>query len=116
MAGSALAVGGIAVAAVLGLGTAMVGGAGATSQRMAAAADAAALAAADALSGAIPVADEPCAVAGRVARAHGAALESCLIDGAVVIVQVSAAYAGFPAVAGSRAGPPELPAGDGSSR
>ncbi|MGO4681047.1 helicase [Microbacterium sp. 2MCAF23] len=113
MAGSALAVGGIAVTAVLGLGAAMVGGAGATSQRMAAAADAAALAAADTLSGAIPAADDPCALAARVAQAHQAALRDCRIEGAVVIVHVAAAYAGFPAVAGSRAGPPELPAGDG---
>ena len=113
MAGAALAVGGIAVTAALGLGAALVGGAGATSQRLAAAADAAALAAADALSGAIAVADEPCTLAARVARAHGAVLQDCRLEGAVVIVHVSAAYAGFPAVAGSRAGPPELPAGDG---
>ncbi|OZB79895.1 MAG: helicase [Microbacterium sp. 14-71-5] len=113
MAGSVLAIGGIAVVAAFGLGVAMVGGAGATSQRAAAAADAAALAAADAISGAIPVAEEPCALAARVALAHEAALQDCRIDGAVVIVHVAAAYAGFPAVAGSRAGPPELPAGDG---
>lgn len=113
MAGSVLAIGGIGVTAVLALGAAMVGGAGATSQRVAAAADAAALAAADALSGAVPVQEEPCALAERVARSHGGALESCRIDGAVAIVQVSAAYAGFPAVAASRAGPPETPAGDG---
>ena len=113
MAGSALAVGGLAVTAVLALGAAMVGGAGATSQRTAAAADAAALAAADALSGAITVADEPCALAARVAEAHRAALQDCRIDGPVVIVHVSAAYAGFPSVAGSRAGPPAHPVGGG---
>jgi secretion/DNA translocation related TadE-like protein len=113
MAGSVLAVGGIAVVAVLGLGAAMVGGAGVTSQRLAAAADAAALAAADAVSGAIPVAEEPCALAARVAQAHATVLQDCRVDDAVVIVHVAAAYAGFPAVAGSRAGAPEPPAGDG---
>ena len=113
MAGSVLAVGGIAVFAAFGLGAVMVGGAGATSQRLAAGADAAALAGADAFSGAIPVSEEPCALAARVAEANAVALQDCRIDGAVVIVHVSAAYAGFPAVAGSRAGPPELPAGDG---
>ena len=113
MGGSALAIGGIAVTAALGLGAAMVGGAGATSQRMAAAADAAALAAADATSGAIPVDADPCTVAARVAAVHGAGLDDCRIDGLVVRVRVSAAYAGFPAVATSRAGPPEHPAGDG---
>ncbi|MGN8026496.1 helicase [Microbacterium sp. 22242] len=113
MGGSALALGGIAVAGTLALGAAMVGGAGAVSQRVAAAADAAALAAADAVSGAVPVNADPCTLAGRVSAAHGAALEDCRIEGLVVRVRVSAAYAGFPAVAASRAGPPELSAGDG---
>ncbi|GAA4486363.1 helicase [Microbacterium panaciterrae] len=113
MGGSALALGGIAVAGTLALGAAMVGGAGAASQRVAAAADAAALAAADTTSGAIPSDSDPCTVAGRVAAAHHAALDDCRIDGLVVRVRVSAAYAGFPAVATSRAGPPEHTAGDG---
>jgi secretion/DNA translocation related TadE-like protein len=113
MGGTALALGGIAVAGALALGAAMVGGAGAASQRVAAAADAAALAAADATSGAVPVQGDPCALALRVAAAHHAALDECRIDGLVVRVRVSAAYAGFPAVAASRAGPPEHPAGDG---
>lgn len=107
MAGSALAVGGIAVTAVLGLGAAMVGGAGATSQRVAAAADAAALAAADVVSGAVAAEADPCAVAARVAEAHGTALRDCRIDGLEAVVHVAAGYAGFPASAGSRAGPPE---------
>ena len=105
MGGSALAVGGIAVTAVLGLGAAMVGGAGATSQRVAAAADAAALAAADAVSGAVAVEAEPCALAARVAEAHGATLQDCRIDGLEVVVHVMAGYAGLPASAGARAGP-----------
>lgn len=90
MAGSALAVGGIAVTAVLGVGAAIVGGAGATSQRVAAAADAAALAAADAVSGAVAVDSDPCAVAARVAEVHGAALQDCRIDGLEVVVHVAA--------------------------
>ncbi|WP_251446068.1 helicase [Microbacterium sp. USTB-Y] len=106
MAGSALAVGGIAVAAALGIGAAAVGGAGATSQRVAAAADAAALAAADVLSGAVAVDSDPCALAARVAEAHGAALEDCHIAGLEVVVRVGTAYAGLPAAAGARAGPP----------
>ena len=112
MAGSALAVGGIAVAAVLGLGAAMVGGAGATSQRAAAAADAAALAAADAVSGAVAVESEPCAVAARVVEAHGATLQDCRIDGVEVVVHVATGYAGLPAAAGARAGPPPANPGE----
>lgn len=112
MAGSALAVGGIAVTAVLGVGAAIVGGAGATSQRVAAAADAAALAAADAVSGAVAVDSDPCAVAARVAEVHGAALQDCRIDGLEVVVHVAAAYAGLPAVAGARAGPPPRSPGE----
>ncbi|SFR44800.1 helicase/secretion neighborhood TadE-like protein [Microbacterium azadirachtae] len=111
MAGSVLAIGGIAVTAVLGLGAAMVGGAGATSQRVAAAADAAALAAADTVSGAVAVDVDPCAMAARVAAAHGAALQACRIEGLVAAVRVTAGYAGFPASAGSRAGPPAPVAG-----
>ncbi|MDQ4214392.1 helicase [Microbacterium capsulatum] len=113
MAGSAVALGGIAVTAALALGAALVGGAGAASQRVAAAADAAALAAADTASGAVPVGGDPCEVAARVAAAHGATLDDCRIDDLVVGVRVSAAYAGLPTVAASRAGPPETPAGDG---
>lgn len=112
MAGSALALGAVAVAGSLALGVAMVGGAGAASQRVAAAADAAALAAADALSGAVPVQDDPCALAARVAVAHGAALAGCRIDGLVVSVRVEAAYAGFPAGATARAGPADPAPGD----
>lgn len=113
MAGSALALGGLAVTAVLGLGAAMVGGAGATSQRAAAAADAAALAAADAVSGAVAVTEDPCTVAVRVAEVHGTELQDCRIDGLVVVVHVSTRYAGFPAAAGSRAGPPAPATGAG---
>lgn len=107
MAGTTLAVGVLAVATALSLGLAAVGGAAVTAQRAAGAADAAALVAADAASGAIPVADDPCAVAGRVARAAGATLVRCGLDGRVATVEVQAAYAGLAAVSRARAGPPE---------
>lgn len=107
MAGSTLAAGLLAVAAALSLGLVAVGGAAVTSQRAAGAADAAALAAADAASGAVPTAEEPCALAERVARASGASLTVCTIQGFVATVEVQAAYAGLAAVSRARAGPPE---------
>lgn len=106
MAGSALAAGLLTVAASLSLGLAAVGGAAVTAQRSAGAADAAALAAADVISGAVAIADEPCAVAARVATASGATLTRCDVDGFVATVQVEAAYAGLAAVSRARAGPP----------
>lgn len=107
MAGSALAAGVLVVAAGLSLGLAAVGGAAVTAQRVAGAADAAALAAADASSGAVVTAEEPCALAARVAAASGASLTDCAIEGFVATVQVQAAYAGLTAVSRARAGPPE---------
>ena len=107
MAGSALAAGVLTVAAALSLGLVGVGGAAVTAQRVAGAADAAALAAADAASGAIVAADEPCALAARVAAASGTTLTECAVDGFVASVQVNAAYAGLAAVSRARAGPPE---------
>ncbi|MFT4258530.1 helicase, partial [Microbacterium sp.] len=71
------------------------------------AADAAALAAADAATGAVMAADEPCALAARVAAASGAVLTGCELVGFVATVQVQAAYAGIAAVSRARAGPPE---------
>lgn len=107
MAGSALAAGLLGVAATLSIGLAAVGGAAVTAQRAAGAADAAALAAADAASGAVATAEEPCALAERVAAASGATLTSCTIEGFVATVQVQSAYAGLAAVSRARAGPPE---------
>lgn len=107
MAGSALAAGVLAVAAVLSLGLAAVGGAAVTAQQAAGAADAAALAAADAASGAVPADEEPCALAARVAVAAGARLTGCALEGFVATVEVQAAYAGLAAVSRARAGPPE---------
>lgn len=108
MAGTALAAGVLTLAATLSLGLAAAGGAAVTAQRAAGAADAAALAAADATSGAVPTADDPCAVAARVAAAFGASLVGCTVDGLVATVQVQVMYAGLPAVSRARAGPPEM--------
>lgn len=107
MAGTAVAAGVLVTAAALSLGLVAVGGAAVTAQRAAGAADAAALAAADAASGAVPNAAEPCALAGRVAEAAGAALTGCSLEGFVATVEVQAAYAGLAAVSRARAGPPE---------
>ncbi|MBO9627069.1 MAG: helicase [Microbacterium sp.] len=109
MAGSMLAAGVLAVTATLGLGLAAVGGAAVTAQRVARAADAAALAAADASSGAVAVSAAPCEVAARVASAAGGVLTGCEVDGFTATVAVEARFAGWPAVARARAGPP--PAG-----
>lgn len=107
MAGSVLAIGVLGVAATLSLGLVAVGGAAVTGQRAAGAADAAALAAADAATGAVVTADDPCALAARVAAASGATLTDCALDGFVATVQVEAAYAGLAAVSRARAGPPD---------
>jgi secretion/DNA translocation related TadE-like protein len=106
MAGTALSTGILAVTTTLAIGLAAVGGAAVTAQRTAAAADAAALAAADTASGASGLADDPCAVAERVAAASGAHVVNCTIDGLVATVEVKAAYAGLAAVSRARAGPP----------
>ncbi len=107
MAGTALAAGVLVVSSSLALGLAAVGGAAVTAQRAAGAADAAALAAADVASGAVPVTDDPCAVAARVASAAGASLVRCSVEGFVATVEVQAAYSGLAAVSRARAGPPE---------
>ena len=107
MAGAAVAANVLVVTATLSLGLAAVGGAAVAAQRVAGAADAAALAAADAVSGAIATAEEPCALAERVAAASEAVLTECAVDGLVATVQVRAAYAGLAAVSRARAGPPE---------
>jgi secretion/DNA translocation related TadE-like protein len=89
----------IVLVAMLGIGSALV-----ARQRVAGAADAAALAAADAASGAVP--GIPCVVASEVARANGATLAACQIDGLVAAVTVSARSGRLPVSARSRAGPP----------
>nr|WP_321181995.1 hypothetical protein [Microbacterium barkeri] len=42
-----------------------------------------------------------------MARAGGAALTTCVVQGFVATVQVQSAYAGLAAVSRARAGPPE---------
>jgi len=78
----ALACLGVVFAVAAGAITAV--GAFATRTRAAAAADLSALAAADAASGRSP--GIPCELAGAVARSNGAALSSCVQEGAVVTV------------------------------
>ena len=73
-------------------------------QAVSGAADAAALAAADVRSGA--VAGVPCEAAASVARANGAALETCELDGLVATVVVSGSFAGLPLRGAATAGPP----------
>lgn len=106
MGGTALAIGGLAIAGTLAFGAAAVGGAGATSQRAAGAADAAALAVADVTSGAVITGDDACAVAERIAAAHRTEVEECRIDGLIATVRVTTAFVGLPVVASARAGPP----------
>ncbi|TBN55411.1 hypothetical protein EYE40_14470 [Glaciihabitans arcticus] len=73
-------------------------------QSLAGAADAAALAAADVSSGA--VAGFPCESAAVVARANGAELEACELDGLVATVRVTGTVLGFSVRAAATAGPP----------
>ncbi|WP_166866473.1 MULTISPECIES: Rv3654c family TadE-like protein [unclassified Salinibacterium] len=103
-AGSVLALAIVAVVVLVALSLIVATAAFAARQRVVAAADAAALAAADVRLGV--VAGDPCAVADRVARAHGARLTSCALDGAVATVEASAELLGVPIRITSRAGPP----------
>jgi secretion/DNA translocation related TadE-like protein len=104
MAGAIAAIGAVGCAATLSLGLVFAGSAAVFGQRLAGAADAAALAAADAASGA--VIGVPCESAEAVAQSAGAALTRCEIDGLTATVTVSAMFAGRPAAATARAGPP----------
>ncbi len=104
MAGSVLSVGTVGVVAALAVGLCGVAAAAVFGQRLSGAADAAALAAADSASGA--VAGIPCEQADRLAGAFGASVVSCEVDGLVATVAVTATFAGIPATATARAGPP----------
>lgn len=104
MAGTVLAVGAVGCAAALAVGLSVVGTAAVQSQRAADAADAAALAAADAASGAAT--GIPCARADAVARAGGASLSACALDGLVATVTVAVPFGVLSATASARAGPP----------
>ncbi|QAY58786.1 helicase [Microbacterium protaetiae] len=103
MAGAVLAVGAIGAAAALTVALAAVGSAAVQSQRAADAADAAALAAADAASGAVT--GIPCDRAAEVARAGGAAVTACAVDGLIATVTVSVPFGALSATAVARAGP-----------
>lgn len=93
-------------AALLLLATTLLGPLAAfpAQQRADAAADAGALAAADARSG--RAAGEPCELAGRLAAAHGAQLDSCELDGPVATVAVTVRLGWIELRARARAGPP----------
>lgn len=104
MAGSALAVGVLAVTATLATGLAIAGAASVRVVQLAGVADAAALAAADAASGA--VSGVPCERAEQLATRGGATLAACTLDGLVATVAVSAPFGTLTASARSRAGPP----------
>jgi secretion/DNA translocation related TadE-like protein len=90
----------VSVALALSVATAAF----AARQRIVAAADAAALAAADVRLGV--VAGDPCTVAERAARANGARLTSCALQGAIATVEASGELLGVPVRITSRAGPP----------
>ena len=76
----------------------------ATKQRIAGAADAAALAAADVAVGITP--GIPCEVAASLARANGAAVSACQVDGLVATIRVGTIVLGFAVSATATAGPP----------
>lgn len=105
MAGTVLAVGALGCAVAVTFGLAAAGEAAVQSQRAADAADAAALAAADAASGAAT--GIPCDRAEQVARAGGAAVTACSVDGVVATVSVSVPFGVLAAAASARAGPPQ---------
>jgi secretion/DNA translocation related TadE-like protein len=75
----------------------------AAKQKLAGAADAAALAAADARLGVVGA--YPCPLAATVARANGATLIACAIDGLVVTVAVWGHVGGIKVTAVATAGP-----------
>lgn len=102
--GSVLALAVLGVVTIVALAVLALGVALADRQRVIGAADAAALAAADAASGA--VAGAPCVLAAHLAAAGGARLDSCVVDGLVATVAVSANIGPARFTARSRAGPP----------
>ncbi len=104
MAGVAVGVGALAIAATLAVGMGTVGAAAVRSARAAGAADAAALAAADAASGA--ALGVPCERAAEVASASGASVISCDLDGMIATIRVHVGSGPFAAEGRARAGPP----------
>ncbi|WP_169077226.1 Rv3654c family TadE-like protein [Microcella alkalica] len=104
MAGAVLVVSALVTTASLGVTGVAAATALAESQRLAGVADAAALAGGDAMLG--WVSEQPCDAATRVARANGAPLTACSIEGATVVVTVSGAALGLPLQRSARAGAP----------
>ncbi len=105
MAGSTLAIGVLALTAVVGSAVGAVGAGAIRAAQVSAAADAAALAAADAASGA--VGGEPCQRAGQLAQRAGVRVVDCDIDGLVATVEVAGSVGLSRVHARARAGPPE---------
>lgn len=109
--GTVLALGVIAVALVLCLGASALMRSQSASGRAQAAADLAAISGATALTS-VYHPDDPCQVATRVARANGAELTGCQVDGEDVTVDVVVRIwiLGVPRTAGARAraGPVEV--------
>lgn len=109
--GTVLALGVIAVALVLCLGASALMRSQSASGRAQAAADLAAISGATALTS-VYHPDDPCQVATRVARANGAELTGCQVDGEDVTVDVVVRIRilGVPRTAGARAraGPVEV--------
>ena len=104
MAGTALGIGALAVAATLAFSGGVAAAASVRAARAAGAADAAALAAADGASGAVT--GVPCDLAEAVAAASGAAVVTCDLDGPVATVRVRVGAGPLAAEGRARAGPP----------
>lgn len=104
MAGSAVGLGALAVAATLAFSGGVAGAASVRAARASGAADAAALAAADAASGA--VAGTPCDRAAQVADTTGATVVACDLDALTATVRGRVGDGPFAAEARARAGPP----------
>ncbi|WP_082518907.1 Rv3654c family TadE-like protein [Leifsonia sp. Leaf336] len=105
--GTVLALMTVAVVAVVTTAVMLVSGAWAARHRAGIAADAAALAAADVAVGRAP--GESCARAQFLARANGASLVDCAVEGVVARVTAGVPYAGWQAEVPARAGPPGTP-------
>ena len=110
--GTVLVLGVIGVLLALAVGVVALIQAQAAAGRARLAADLAALGGATALNSITAPAD-PCAVAGGVARANGAALSSCAVTGEDVVVEVGVRVqvlgVGRTATAAARAGPVDAP-------
>lgn len=103
MAGTASAIGALAVASAMAIGVGAVGTASIHAARVAGIADAAALAAADAATGA--VSGVPCERAAEVAASAGGELAACTLTDMTAVVRVRLGAGLLVAEARARAGP-----------